>query len=680
MFFLRLILIIVAILPLTVLVIGAYFLWRDAQAAAWDDLEWRSGVAAENASRIFVTDVIALRQMQDLLDDMSEAEIVANQQEIHMQLLHIGGGISQLRNLYVLDAQGKLLVASDIYPVKDISSANSDFFTAARDGRGDTTTLLASRLKHRKTDGKLSFAIVRARSYRGKFAGIVGVSMSLNNFQRGFTEYRLGVLNAGSSIALLRADGAVIARVPTPDLKTIDHLATGFREVVAHGGGRFAGKSGHDGVYRWMFIRKVGEYPFYVSASVPFKTIFQHWLASFAPHLIFGLPAYVALIVMVALTIRSMRLALQEQNQRLAAEQAANSAQKMEAIGRLAGGIAHDFNNALTVIIGHTEIALAHKPHDRGLLTVQAAASNAASLVNRILSFSRDHAAHAVVVEANTQMHKIAQVLPAAMSGGIITLDVRYCREPCAIEVDPVEFEMALLNLCINARDAMPEGGSIVISLERQEAMLAVIVTDTGSGMTEEVRQRAFEPFFTTKPVGKGTGIGLPQVATFVRNSGGRTLLSSEVGRGTQVILELPISTKPLTPVVSEAAPVLATQQRRILLIEDDAPVAEVIEMLLRSVGYDVTWESRAQPALDRLEDEAFDLVLSDIRMPGGKTGFDIASEMKRKYPQTPLILITGYTEDLEQAGVAPVLLKPVRREVLVDAIREAIQKMEAAS
>jgi PAS domain S-box-containing protein len=335
--------------------------------------------------------------------------------------------------------------------------------------------------------------------------------------------------------------------------------------------------------------------------------------------------------------------------------------QKMEALGQLTGGVAHDFNNLLMIISGNlhkirTEVASERAL--RALGAIETASQRAASLTSQLLSFARRQSVNPQTIDLAQRIMSVREVLTSAL-GRMISLEVDIQAGAWPVFVDPAEFETALLNLVINARDAMPDGGTITVSARNDRArdQVAIWVADSGVGIPEDVVGRVFDPFFTTKPVGKGTGLGLSQVHGFVLQAGGAIEITSALGEGTTVRMHLPRGT------VAEGAAEESLHRpasTTVLLVEDNPAVADASAGLLEQLGYTVRWVSNAETALQAIEANGVDLVFSDIIMPGKMDGLKLARAIRAKNPRLPILLTTGYSESAEDGRVDfPVLRKP---------------------
>lgn len=369
--------------------------------------------------------------------------------------------------------------------------------------------------------------------------------------------------------------------------------------------------------------------------------------------------------------LRELNNDLEEQVRRRTEELVKNSealrqAQKMEAVGQLTGGIAHDFNNLLQVIVGNLEILTRSLPEEMARLrraTAQAmsGARRAASLTQRLLAFARRQPLDPKRLNANSAVQGMSEMLRRAV-GETIELETVVAGGLWAIEVDPNELESALLNLIVNARDAMPSGGKITIEtanghLDEAYAAqhaevtpgqyVAISVSDTGVGMDRQTMSRVFEPFFTTKSEGKGTGLGLSQVYGFVKQSGGHVQLYSEVGRGTTVRMYFPrkegpgqSDERPGSSIAPEAS------GETILVVEDDPDVRAYTVTALKELGYQVIEVADGPSAIAVLQDRNVDLVFTDVVLPGGMTGADVVARARELRPGILAVFTTGYARN----------------------------------
>jgi PAS domain S-box-containing protein len=388
------------------------------------------------------------------------------------------------------------------------------------------------------------------------------------------------------------------------------------------------------------------------------------------------------------------------------AEQQLAHAQKMDAVGQLTGGVAHDFNNMLTAILLNADV-LASQLQDESLRALaeamRAAAERGAELTGRLLAFGRRQTLAPQPTNVNELLAGMERLMRRTL-GENIEIKLLCDDDLWLATVDPGQLENAVLNLAVNARDAMPQGGRLTfrtanVELDAEDAAIdldakagqyvMIVATDTGTGMTPDVLARAFEPFFTTKEVGKGTGLGLSMVYGFVKQSEGHVRIYSERGMGTAIKLYLPRSqqARALAP-APPAAPVrLATGNETILLVEDDRLVRAHTTIQLRDLGYDVVAAEHAQQALEAVERGCVpDLLFTDIVMPGPLNGRDLAQKLSRRWPNLKVLYTSGYAHGaIDAAGADSVfgrhmLAKPYRRRDLAAKVREVLDEAIAAA
>lgn len=379
-----------------------------------------------------------------------------------------------------------------------------------------------------------------------------------------------------------------------------------------------------------------------------------------------------------------------EVGERKKAEEALLHAKKLQAVGLLAGGVAHHFNNLLTVVLGNLELLRMRLREDERaetlLLRAQSGAQSGAEVVRQLLSFSRQQILQPCVLDLEEWVKDIQSLLASTLRGDIL-VQTDIPQTPPLISIDPGQLELAILNLAVNARDVMPDGGTLKISVGRRDVRdgrlglsgpFAVIeVADTGPGVDPDILPRVFEPFFTTKDGGPGAGLGLSQVHGFTHQSGGAVEMESRPGQGAVVRLYLPAAENQVT---AKKQPKDQTSPQagagRLLVVEDDVAVGAVARDLLENLGYSVTLVDRAQAALDLIQDgEPVDLVFSDTVMPGGMSGTDLANELHRVRPRLPVLLTSGYSDALESLDAADLsfIVKPYRLEDLGQRIAELL-------
>ncbi|MGH6641981.1 MAG: ATP-binding protein [Bradyrhizobium sp.] len=353
--------------------------------------------------------------------------------------------------------------------------------------------------------------------------------------------------------------------------------------------------------------------------------------------------------------------------------------QKLDALGQLTGGVAHDFNNLLMIISGSLHTLRKGVDDDprlqRALTAIDGATKRGAALTSQLLTFARRQSVNPKAVDVAERINAVRDVLGTGI-GGAARLQFDIDRSVWPVLADIAELETALVNLVINARDAMPGGGTITVAAENAALSdegiagdyVAISVTDTGTGIAPDVLSKIFDPFFTTKPIGKGTGLGLSQVHGFAHQAGGTVKVTSELGKGTKITILLPRQDGSLA--VDAVAFTEASGSGTVLLVDDNPEVAAVSSSLLEQLGYTVRRVANAEAALREIERDGIDLVFSDIVMPGKMDGLGLARHLKTMRPQLPILLATGYSEAaMNVRGDFPILRKPYEIHQLSQAI-----------
>ena len=380
---------------------------------------------------------------------------------------------------------------------------------------------------------------------------------------------------------------------------------------------------------------------------------------------------------------REAQLRLQESREQLF------RSQKMEALGQLTGGLAHDFNNLLTAILGAADLALRNVGDEerlrRMLEGIRSSAQRGAGITRQLLAFARAQQLEIKTIEVRAFLPDvITLVRPSVRSN--IDLITEISDHVWNIEADAGALELALLNLAFNARDAMPEGGTLKISASNQllkgkpeglrGEFVALRIADTGEGMSRDVMERVFEPFFTTKSYGEGTGLGLSQVFGFAKQIGGAVTVESEPGAGSAFTIYLPASRG---AIAAEAKVGDGQALGRVLVVEDDILVAELAAGMLNELGFEAIVTHSSKEALERLSGEQRPtLVFTDVVMPGGISGIELAQKVRDRFPELPILLTTGYSEQVAGNHGFPVLQKPYELESLAAALGKVL-KIEIA-
>jgi len=394
-------------------------------------------------------------------------------------------------------------------------------------------------------------------------------------------------------------------------------------------------------------------------------------------------------------TVRDVSQQRQQALDLATAEDALRQAQKMEAIGQLTGGVAHDFNNLLTVIKSSCDLLkrpnLSEERRDRYINAISTTIDRAAKLTGQLLAFARRQALTPVVFSASANVRALHEML-GTLLGSRIQVELDLPEHPCLVHADPGQFDTALVNMAVNARDAMDGAGRLTIAIETVAAIPAspsqpglalpavmVAISDTGSGIAREHLEQIFEPFFTTKSVGQGTGLGLSQVFGFIKQSGGEIRVTSEVGCGTTFRLYLPLVTGEEDPLVTRESPALADGHGlAVLVVEDNPEVGTFAVDSLRDLGYRPVLAPNAERALALLAAQPgyFDVVFSDVVMPG-QSGLELAIEIRRLYRSLPVLLTSGYSHVLATNGAQgfELIHKPYSVEELSRRLQEILEE-----
>ncbi|WP_243368140.1 hybrid sensor histidine kinase/response regulator [Microvirga solisilvae] len=688
--------------PLRVLVVAslivpalffAYSGWENYQRLE-ERTEERIGsaldVVQEHTLKAFQTVERTIAETNEILRDLSPEQIRADERRLQARLRKTQDSLPQIEAIWAFDRDGRPLVSSTIFPVPpDLNNSDRDYFAAHVNGDAGT---FIGKIITAKIGGFQFFVVSQRRpSPDGAFNGVIAISVRPEHFQSFYFRVAQGFAD---SLGMIRTDGEFLARYPArgPDAPMQLSSSSSFMRAIQHSpeAGRFSAISQIDGIERRMGYRKVQNYPIYVQVGIEENKIWDELWDSLRGLFAFGVPTALALFLVSVYALRRTRHFYAEVSRREKAEAALKQAQRLEAIGHLTGGVAHDFNNLLMVVKGNVD-RLKRFPFDdrqmRSLDAIDHAATRGASLVRQLLSFSRQQTHEATVVNLGEYLTSLEDILRSSLRGDII-LDMRV-PDLWNTKVDLNELELAILNIAVNARDAMPEGGRLTIQawnatlfdpdlIGLQGDFVALSLTDTGLGIPEDVLPHVFEPFYTTKEVGKGTGLGLSQVYGFARQSGGTATILAEVGRGTTVTLYLPRSQEiPAGDAASHSRPQDAKGQGHILLVEDNRDIADVTRTNLEELGFHVTHAATVQAALNLLRQGMFfDLVFSDIVMPGEMNGVDLARVVRERYPSLPILLTTGYSNMAQTAmdeGLS-ILRKPYEMGELVESIERTLR------
>jgi len=682
--------------PALVFAFTAWFGYQTAFTLADRQLFRARDVAQEHAEKVFETIDRTIALMEEVVSNHSLESLRADEAKLHTRLKEIVAGLPQIKSVWIFDHTGHSIANSITSPSPQINFADRDYFAFHVDG--DKSRLFVGEVLEPRPPygGDAFFSISRRRTAPdGSFAGVIQISVLPDYF---VSFYERIANEDGAYYALVRDDGAFLARYPRADRRGSLQPGRPLSSSIAAGipRGLVTTTSSIDGRERRIGFARIPNYPIYVLAGIDVSAVQTAYLRWLGALLAFGIPATAAVIALIFLAWRRTRRMYAEASLRAEAEAALRQTQRMEALGQLTGGVAHDFNNLLMIIGGAIQ-QLRNQPLSdratRSLSMIDTATKRAASLTSKLLSFARRRPLAPKIIDLGEFILDFDPALKQSLRPDII---LRYegIRPGLYANVDPDELEITLINLAVNARDAMPDGGELSVSLASDrfgsgegpdglEGEFVVIrFADTGVGISEENRSRIFEPFFTTKDAGKGTGLGLSQAYGFARQSSGTLSLQSTVGKGATFSLLLPRSTE-APPALHELAelnlPKVAAGERA-LLVEDNDDVAEVATRYLTEFGYRVERAADTNDAFKKLREGKFQLALSDIVMPGGLDGLDLARVIREYHPELPLILATGYSDKAEQSQREGFFLlpKPYSLSTLAHAINVARGQKQA--
>ncbi|MCC8400349.1 response regulator [Paraburkholderia sp. MMS20-SJTN17] len=678
----RMLLIVLAVsiaLPLACLALYGYFDYQRRIADASDMIDRLARVAEEQAVKVLDLNRQMASRVIELLGDSDDAQIRARERELHERLRNIGGDFPQVASIALVGVKGELLASSLAYPAPAMSIGRRDDFLAAKAMRPQPYFSLPFFGTLAKAD-VFTTAIGRS-SADGQFLGVVTVALRNAYFSRFYSELTNG--DPSLALALYRQDGNLLVRYPPwpagarPSMDNA--LTSAMRDKQLFGHVRL--NLSVDGVERLLAFRRVGDYPLYVTSAYATSSIVAAWRTH-----ILMIAALTALpcIAIWGLVLYSLRQLEAERRawerwqgevaMRLSAEASSRQLQRMGALGNLVANVAHDFNNLLMVVSANTELARLKHFNDleKEVLAVERATAKAEALTRRLLSVARKRPLKQEPVDLARWLTAAAPLINAAL-GDTIELELRVQENLWQVFADPTDLEFAIVNVAMNARDAMPRGGHFVIRCQNNRLAgsdtllpdgeyVLIACSDDGEGMSDAVARRAFEPFFTTKLRGSGTGLGLAQVLSIAEQAGGTAKIDSVPGTGTTVRLLLPRHRERDAQAGADARQPVPTAAGAVLLVEDNEDVAAGVTAVLETFGCEVRHEPTADQAFDVLSaGERFELVLSDIQMPGKLNGIDLAEKVRSAWPSQKIALMTGYADELERArrlGIA-ILAKP---------------------
>ncbi len=685
------------LIPLSAFVAASWWGYERAVGEAHAAAERAAVLVRGQAQRTFeIAEQIAQRADQAAAGD--DASVRAREAEIHARLADMVAGLPSVVNLNVWDAHGRPIAGSGHYPTDPLVSVEDRLYFQQQKN-APAPLGISEVITGRQTGLELVNATIRRTAPDGRFAGVVSLSLAPAFFREYYRS--LAAENpALARFALVRTDGAVLAAWPQSEPGDHQRVALNddvFARVAAGDrDGQLLVKSRRDGQMRFVSFQRVGALPLYVVAGVSREAMLAGWLryVGLLAALLVPVTAGLTYVSLVALRKtrreQSITAALNEAvRRRAAAEKGMQESQKLETLAQLTGGVAHDFNNLLAIVSSSLHVHRHLHPElgeERHVQAMSRAVQSGTRLTRQLLSFSRRQALRPEVIALQTWLPAAEGLLRSTL-GSRIVMEVEVDADVCPVSVDAAELELALINLSLNAKHAMPGGGRLRItarnegSSEDGTTMVVVAVEDSGVGIPADVLPRVFEPFFTTRMNEAGSGLGLSQVHGFCAQAGGRARLASVPGQGTTVEMVLPAEARQSPPPSAQA---LADTQRlagRVLLVEDNDDLAQSTVAILRASGLEVTHQWSADAALAALLGGATlpDIVLSDIEMPGKLNGMDLAFRLRELWPRLPVVLITGYAKQLEDAvsGGLRVLPKPTPPQ---DLLRELRTSMAAAA
>ncbi len=627
--------------------------------------------------------------------------------------------VRQSSGIAIADRSGRLVFASDPALLRIVLplEAQATIIRAI----DDPTPMPYISGPFRRPDGSWTALMVRPVPDAGAKDHFAAVAFLNLSYFEDF--YRAVELSENGAILLHRRDGLILARFPHNEGAIGQSYADlpPFKEVLAHGmAGTLLMDSPLDGNRRVLAIRALKMFPVAVNVSVGENQVLALWRRQ---AMVFGVIAAVVAAVTVGLLLtlsrrsrekerlmqrlRHAKEAAEAATARMAAEAeerermegALRQAQRSEAVGQLTRGVAHDFNNLLSIVMGNVDLLERSLPSDEKTLgrlaTMRAAAERGATLTGQLLAFSRRQPLLPRAADLNALVTGLRDLVQSAV-GSRVRLQLRLQPDLSAVLIDPAQIELVILNLVINARDAMPQGGVLSIETSLVELpgtatrdgltpgpWVALTVRDTGTGMAPEIAGKAFEPFFTTKEIGRGSGLGLSQVHGVANQLGGGARIDSVPGQGTALHVYLPRATTDAVrlPELPARTPGDAVTAACVLVVDDDHAVRATTAALLAEIGYHVLEAGDGGEAMEVLEEEQpIHLLLTDVVMPG-MTGPELARRARQKFPHLAVVFISGYSDPdalSGSGGLVYLVRKPARPQDLVEKIETALHSQSA--
>ncbi|SAK59189.1 integral membrane sensor hybrid histidine kinase [Caballeronia glebae] len=666
--------------PLLFLGTYGYFGYQSRIADSSEGIDRLARVAEEHAVKALdISQEVSLQILAMVRDD-GDAAIRARQKSLHDFLEDTTRRLPLVASIELYGRNKNLLVSSNSYPV-GLQSLDQSIVSASAKPAGASRVMISP--PERTSDPVIDIFNLTLPRYdaNGRLIGALVIALRRDYFLS-FYE-RLTVHDRALTVGLFRSDGTTLVRVPAPQARrpsTSNQPLFEAIQVNAHSG-HLKIFSTLDSVEKLLVYRQVGAYPLYVTCGIPVSTVTSRWLGHDGLIAVATLVPCVGIWLLVAFSLgrlRRERTAWErwkaEFGMRVSAQETTRQMKRMGALGNLVANVAHDFNNLLMVVKANMELARrkGFNGLEKEVIAVERASISAEALARRLLSVARKQPLHQEVVDVKVWLEQDASLIRMSL-GERVSLQIEAPEALLPIYVDPTELQSALINLAVNAKDAMPEGGEFTIrcenividtakgSLKAGEYVL-IACSDTGVGMPPAVARRAFEPLYTTKAANAGTGLGLAQVIAMCEQAGGTARIESAPGEGTTVSLILPRSVKETGDVQATAPPLrdLGHEPTKgsILLVEDNEEVAAGLSAVLEVFGWQSLHAMTGDAALGLLDAGAtFDLILSDIQMPGLNNGIDVAEKVRRKWPTQAIALMTGYADELERARHAGVTI-----------------------
>jgi two-component system, NtrC family, sensor kinase len=684
-----------ALLPLVLLLAIGILRYSQVRQDRQDDTGRLTRIISEHTLKLFDANNVLLGRMREMVAGQSDAAIRDNEAVLHGRLIQMVSDLPQVQSVWISDAAGNVLLSNRFSRVPgDLNVSDRESFQYHKGGGEDL--YITGVLLGKKTNEPF-FDLTRARhSGDGTFAGTLQVSLHPNYLTDFYQEV------AGNdptlTLTLLRQDGSVIARWPgmqrlggklAATSPMLQRMLDGVHE------GDVSQRSSIDGVMRIGSFRKLPGYPVYAFAGYSQASIVNAWASEMVLLGLFAIPFSLMLggagLYVTRQTRRELRTAgllKDEIEQRKKMEDALHQSQKLEALRHLTGGVAHDFNNLLMVVELNSVLLSRSFPsgeEKERIESIQRAVAGGVKLTRQLLGFSRRQPLMPVLIDLRVTLEQVMALCNPVL-GSNISFQLQIAADIPAVKLDVGELELAFLNLAINAKHAMPNGGRFEVSARAvseggAEKWVEVRVCDTGCGIPPGLLERVFEPFFSTKGL-EGTGLGLSQVYGMCARSGGGVTIESTLDQGTCVILRLPGYQAAQVHVTPGASTQSADLRLKVLVVEDNDDIARASLAALSTFGCQSDHRRDSYSALEYLENnhQDVDLVLSDIVMPGEMDGIELMRFIQSHYPGVSIALMTGYSERLpaaEQLGI-PILSKPFGLEALGNLLAQVALAREA--